>query len=154
MTRLHSSAVALLDPRAAFERHVPGVSTIGVEEEFLLLDPVDGSPAPAAEELMGRLDDERRFSRELRTAQIEATSPVCLTAHDVERELAAARAVLSEAALGLARPVATPVYPGMAGPAPITAVERYENIAMQAPWAAPMFYIILQKITQTQVKTL
>ena len=136
MTSLQSSAVALLDPRAAFERHVPGVSTIGAEEELLLLDPVDGSLAPVADALMGRLDDDRRFSRELRTVQIEATSPVCLSAHDVERELASARAVLSEAALGLALPVATPVYPGAARPAPITDDERYRDIMGQAPWAA------------------
>jgi glutamate---cysteine ligase / carboxylate-amine ligase len=133
--RSRASTLALIDPRLAFDAHACDVPTIGAEEELFLVDR-DGNLAPVAETVQSRLGDDRRFALEFRAAQIETISPVCVTAVDLERELVAARASLADAARGLALPVAVPVHPTAATPAPMTARERYEAIATKAPWAA------------------
>ena len=50
---------------------------MGVEEEFLLLDPVSGQVMPAAPELLGRLDDASWAKGELMRFQVEAVTDIC-----------------------------------------------------------------------------
>ncbi len=74
--------------------------TVGVEEEFLLVDPVTGSPVnrsdevvAAARELFG-LD----LAYELTRAQVETNTPVCGDAEQVRRELLGSRRAVAGAA--------------------------------------------------------
>lgn len=135
MGTTRASAIALVHPRMAFDGH-PDLATVGVEEEFLLVRPWDGGLAPVAEELLERLAGDGRFSYEFRASQVEATTSVALTAHDVERELVAARSALAAAGGADAVPLAVPAYPGPTALAPIVDRDRYTGIARQAPWAA------------------
>lgn len=123
---------------AAFRRSydtAPDLLTVGVEEELLLVRADGVELAPVGPELVEALLPDRRFTRELRAAQIEIVTPVCLTIADVERELASARTALALASDGLARPVAVPVSPACADPGPVTDRERYRAIVVGAPWA-------------------
>src|SRR3954463_6853760 len=65
--------------------------TIGVEEELMLVDAGTFDLAPVVDKVMPLVAGDRRFSRELRSAQIEIITPVCMTAADACRELGHAR---------------------------------------------------------------
>ncbi|MEV6909114.1 glutamate--cysteine ligase [Amycolatopsis sp. NPDC051071] len=77
---------------------------IGVEEEFLLVDPRTGVSCPRAEAVITRhhaccrLPDGSAVHRELRPTQIEAATGVCETADELYRHLIAGRRTLAEAA--------------------------------------------------------
>ncbi|RSN34510.1 carboxylate--amine ligase [Amycolatopsis sp. WAC 01416] len=79
---------------------------IGVEEEFLLVDPRTGVSCPRAEAVLERhrvccpLPDGAAVHRELRPTQIEAATGVCETADELYEHLAAGRRTLAEAAAG------------------------------------------------------
>ncbi|OBA90247.1 carboxylate--amine ligase [Mycobacteriaceae bacterium 1482268.1] len=68
--------------------------TIGVEEEFFLVDPVTRAPAPAADRVIararGRLGE--AVSSEFTRFQIEVRTPPCSTAEALRNELADLRA--------------------------------------------------------------
>src|SRR3954463_5217837 len=83
---------------AAFEHRVS--FTIGVEEELMLVEPESLDLAPAIDEVLPLVENDARFSRELRAAQIEIITPVCLTASDACRELGHAREHLIERLAG------------------------------------------------------
>jgi len=89
--------------------------TLGVEEEYLLVDRSTGAvAADPPSELFARLHDRtagRAFPEFLR-AQVEVATPICHTAADARRELTALRqAVIEEAAqFGLA-PIAASSHP-------------------------------------------
>jgi glutamate---cysteine ligase / carboxylate-amine ligase len=89
--------------------------TLGVEEEFLLLDPVTGENAPAAEKVLAGLPDAiRGQSRlEVRHSMVEMVTGVCTGLADLRRQLRDNRRAVagSAAATGAALvPVgATPV---------------------------------------------
>ena len=121
--------------RRAFDALPADVLTIGVEEEFLLVAVDGGGLASAGPELVSALAADKSFTHELRAAQIEALTPVCLTVPDIERELTRARTTLVRAAAGLARPLAVPVNPSSADPGPPIVNERYRRILAGAPWA-------------------
>ncbi len=97
----------------------PGV-TMGVEEEFLLVDPETGCPAPVAEKVLALADRQdlapgATVQRELRASQVEAATGICATAADLRAHLTRGRAVLARAAgeAGvLAVPVGTPPLDG------------------------------------------
>src|SRR3954471_18768466 len=63
---------------AAFEQTLS--FTIGVEEELMLVEPQRLDLAPVIDEVLPLVENDARFARELRAAQIEIITPVCLTA--------------------------------------------------------------------------
>ncbi|HEY3471902.1 MAG TPA: glutamate--cysteine ligase [Amycolatopsis sp.] len=113
-----------------------GPPTMGVEEEFLLVNPRTGHASPCAEPVLARhrhhgpLPDGARVHRELRLTQIEAASGVCGTAGELRLQLAAARRVLAGAAAAedcALLATGTPIGPGPAHPPP-AGTGRYADI--------------------------
>ncbi|MCY1139760.1 glutamate--cysteine ligase [Actinoplanes sp. Pm04-4] len=93
--------------------------TLGVEEEFLLLDPDSGENAPMAEKVQTELPAElrHRHRREFRPSMVEMVTDVCTTLDELREQLLTARRATAAAAtrtgarlvaLG-ATPVAEPV---------------------------------------------
>jgi carboxylate-amine ligase len=74
--------------------------TLGVEEEYLLLDPLTGHNMPVAEEVYTALpDDARALSRrEFRRSMVEMVTPVCGTLDAVRLNLLALRLAAAKAA--------------------------------------------------------
>ena len=74
--------------------------TLGVEEEFLLLDPVTGENAPAAEKVLaGLTDDDRGQSRlEVRHSMVEMVTGVCTGLDEVRGQLSGLRRAAAESA--------------------------------------------------------
>lgn len=118
--------------RAAFDG--PEEPTIGVEEEFFLVDPADGRPRWEAPRLCGQLADPR-FKPELPAAQIEHASEPLPTLAALADALRAARSDLAAAATDVAfasagmHPVADRVLSVPDDP-------RYHETLAQHPWAA------------------
>ncbi|QKV73091.1 glutamate--cysteine ligase [Amycolatopsis sp. Hca4] len=113
-----------------------GPPTMGVEEEFLLVNPRTGHVSPGAELVLARyrhhgpLPDGVGVHRELRLTQLEAVSGVCTTAAQLRHQLTAARRVLAGAAAAedcALLATGTPVGPGPAAPPPESA-GRYAEI--------------------------
>ena len=112
-----------------------GPPTMGVEEEFLLVNPRTGHASACAEQVLARyrhhgpLPDGAKIHRELRLTQIEAASGVCTTAGELRDQLTAARRVLAGAAAAedcALLATGTPLGPGAA--APPAATGRYAEI--------------------------
>ncbi|MEU3768450.1 glutamate--cysteine ligase [Amycolatopsis keratiniphila] len=82
------------------------MTSIGIEEEFLLVDPRTGVSCPRADAVLERhriccpLPDGAAVHRELRPTQIEAATGVCETADELYEQLTAGRRTLAEAAAG------------------------------------------------------
>ncbi|MET8849474.1 glutamate--cysteine ligase [Amycolatopsis sp. NPDC004625] len=113
-----------------------GPPTMGVEEEFLLVNPRTGQTSPCAEPVLGRyrhhgpLPDGVKVHRELRLTQLEAATGVCTTADELRHQLTAARRVLAGAAAAedcALLATGTPAGPGAAGPPPAS-TGRYAEI--------------------------
>lgn len=113
-----------------------GPPTMGVEEEFLLVNPRTGHASPCAEPVLARhrhhgpLPDGVRVHRELRLTQLEAATGVCTTADELRHQLTAARRVLAGAAAAedcALLAVGTPVGPGPATQPP-AGTGRYAEI--------------------------
>ncbi|WP_250033299.1 carboxylate-amine ligase [Paractinoplanes maris] len=93
--------------------------TLGVEEEFLLLDPDTGENAPMAEKVYAELPDEfrHRSRREFRPSMVEMVTDVCTTLDELRDQLLTARRATAAAATATgarlvaigATPVAEPV---------------------------------------------
>jgi carboxylate-amine ligase len=122
--------------RCAFDAASTDVLTVGVEEEFLVVDLTDDVLAPVAGEIIEVLSPDKSFRRELRAAQIETITPVCTTVDEVGRQLVVSRSRLVQAASGMGRVLAAPVFPGTAHPGPPTSQQRYLDILLDAPWAS------------------
>jgi carboxylate-amine ligase len=118
--------------------HQEGPS-LGVEEEYLLLDPATGSPVPVAERVLAEADrgdaGGSDLQPELVRAQVEIATPVCRELDEVLKALTAARNRLATAAAGagvvLAPVGAAPVYPD--SHVPVTGKDRYRAIAARSP---------------------
>lgn len=116
------------------------MTTLGLEEEYLLLEPASGLPAHRATEVQGLLEavpeiGEDEIQRELLSCQIETATPVCETLAQAEESLlnfrrtfadAAARAGTLGAATGTA-PWIRQGYPEL------TDKQRYEDLRATAP---------------------
>ena len=112
-----------------------GSPTLGVEEEFLLVNPRSGRVSPCADEVLARhrwhgsLPAGAAAHRELRLTQVEAATGVCTTADELREHLTAGRRVLAAAAAAedcALLATGTPI-----GPAPLTAAPasgRYAEI--------------------------
>ncbi|WP_331766174.1 glutamate--cysteine ligase [Embleya sp. NBC_00896] len=77
--------------------------TLGVEEEYLLVDPVDGLPVPAAEAVRAAADlqtavTDGEVQPELLRVQVEVATPVCETLDEVGGHLLRLRHAVSAAA--------------------------------------------------------
>ncbi|MFI9012052.1 glutamate--cysteine ligase [Actinosynnema sp. NPDC053489] len=105
--------------------------SVGVEEEFLLVDPVGGGLVPLAGEVLGGAGPGSDLQPEMTLYQVESATSVCHSMAEVREQLAAARRELSAAARARgARIVATgtPVLGGVRPP-PLTDSERYRTMA-------------------------
>ncbi|MFK4066669.1 glutamate--cysteine ligase [Streptomyces sp. NPDC029674] len=114
--------------------------TVGVEEEYLLLDPVTGLPVPRAEEVraaagLGPFAEEREMQSELLQAQVEVATPVCTELKEVSGHLLRLRLALAAAAESAGcRIAACAAAPRRAlAPVPVTDEARYRAIHAQAP---------------------
>ncbi|MGW1061982.1 glutamate--cysteine ligase [Micromonospora sp. NBC_01412] len=96
--RTMSGSVVQREPTVA-----PGgtdLLTVGVEEEFLLVDPHTGTAVPAVDLVMEQVPAELRgqVEREFQTSQIEIGSPPGLELSSIRHSLGVLRRALSEAA--------------------------------------------------------
>jgi carboxylate-amine ligase len=108
-----------------------GGLTLGVEEEFVLLDPATGAVALAAPDLVRMLDQEPGVQQELMRFQVEIATPVCTSLDGIDRELARLRQLAANAAAVLGcRLVASGTVPYRApGLAALTDQPRYQELA-------------------------
>ncbi|MFD0207290.1 MULTISPECIES: carboxylate-amine ligase [Saccharothrix] len=105
--------------------------TLGVEEEFLLVDPGTGAPVPRGAEVVEAARS--RFAVdldvELAQAQVETRTPVCHDLADVRRQLLGLRLVAAEAAHALGCGLLAVGAPPVGGPAgPTNVGERYHRL--------------------------
>lgn len=114
--------------------------TLGVEEEYLLLDPLTGLPAPQAEKVRFAAGlqpslNEGEVQAELLQAQLEVATPVCRELAEIGGHLLRMRLALGEAAQEsgccLAACAAAP-FSGQE-PVPVTCSPRYLALHSDAP---------------------
>ncbi|GAA4883624.1 glutamate--cysteine ligase [Kitasatospora terrestris] len=114
--------------------------TIGVEEEYLLLDPETGTPVARAEQVRAAAGlqpalREGEVQPELLQAQIEVATPVCHGLDEVRDHLLRLRRALAgaagEAGCRLAATGAAPFADRLA--VPVTRVPRYKTMRADAP---------------------
>src|SRR5271169_2531840 len=116
-----------------------GGITLGVEEEFMLLDPSAGAAVLAGPDLARMLGGEPGVQQELMRFQVETATRVCTSLDDLGRELARLRRLAAGAAASLGcRLVASGIAPYRApGLAAITDQPRYRELARRyGPLAA------------------
>jgi len=110
--------------------------TIGVEEEFLLVDAETGRVVLAASDMLRLLDGEPAVAAEFMRYQIETASAVCTGLGQVRAELGRLRGLLADAAerAGCLL-VASGVLPfgGPTGPPAVTDRPRYRLLAARFP---------------------
>jgi carboxylate-amine ligase len=108
-----------------------GAITLGVEEEFVLLDPSTGAAVLAAPELVRMLDGEPGVRPELMRFQVETATGVCTGLDEVGRELVRLRRLAADAAAHLGcRLVASGAAPYRTpGLAAVTGQPRYRELA-------------------------
>jgi glutamate---cysteine ligase / carboxylate-amine ligase len=115
--------------------------TLGVEEEYMLLDPDSFDLVQHVEAILADMSGhelERRVNRELMQSVLEIATPVCRSAADVERELRTLRAYVAETAAQRGLTV------GSAGTHPfslfeaqlITAQDRYRDVLDRMQYVA------------------
>ncbi|WP_042408338.1 carboxylate-amine ligase [Streptacidiphilus carbonis] len=116
------------------------MATLGVEEEFLLLDADSGLPvarSAAVRRAAGRMPsvEPREVEPELLQAQIEVGTPVCGGLDEVAEQLVRLRAAVAAAAAGAGcRLAATGTAPAVGRtPVPVTAKARYQAMSGEAP---------------------
>jgi glutamate---cysteine ligase / carboxylate-amine ligase len=114
--------------------------SIGVEEEYLLLDPDSGLPVPVSRQVRAIANQlpgvgVHEFEAELLEAQVEVATPVCANLDEVAAHLTRLRNAIAIAAAGEGcRPVASGTAPLRgAGPPPVTASPRYRRMSDDAP---------------------
>jgi glutamate---cysteine ligase / carboxylate-amine ligase len=108
-----------------------GAVTLGVEEEFVLLDPATGAPVLAAPDLLRMLGGEPGVQQELMRFQVETATPACTSLDEAGRELVRLRRLAAAAAAQLGcRLVASGVAPYRTpGLAAVTPQPRYRELA-------------------------
>ncbi|MCX4539380.1 glutamate--cysteine ligase [Streptomyces sp. NBC_01565] len=113
--------------------------TIGVEEEYLLVDPATGMPAPLVEDVrrtagLGTLVDRGEVQDELLQAQVEVATPVCTGLEEVGGHLLRLRhAIASAAEANGCRTAGTGAAPVRGvRPVPVTPTPRYLKMEGEA----------------------
>ncbi|MFF7449698.1 MULTISPECIES: glutamate--cysteine ligase [unclassified Streptomyces] len=116
------------------------MTTIGVEEEYLLIDPVTGLPVPLAEKVrmatgMAHLLDDQKVQSELLQAQVEVASPVCGTLEEVGGHLLRLRHAVVAAAEAHGCRIAACGTPPVRDRRPVAVTDeaRYRAMRTQAP---------------------
>lgn len=113
--------------------------TLGVEEEYLLVDPVTALPLPLVEDVsrtagLGSLARREEFQDELLQAQIEVATPVCWSLEEVGGHLIRLRHALASAAeengCRIAATGAAPLRGAL--PVPVTPTPRYLRMEDEA----------------------
>ncbi|MFT7839252.1 glutamate--cysteine ligase [Saccharothrix sp. BKS2] len=110
------------------------MTTVGVEEEFLLVDPGTRRPVARAEEVLAHvaphdLPAGAKVHRELIGTQVEFASGVCRDLPELAEQLVAGRRVLDRAARAEGLRLAATGTPVLADPAPpLSRGERFELI--------------------------
>ena len=109
------------------------IRTLGVEEEYGLVDPRTRQLVPVAPNVLARAERAMgdAVQNEFKSSQIEMATPVCATLDEIEREIRAARRRLGTAARAEgARLVATGTHPfSSASQQPTTDKERYRGLS-------------------------
>jgi carboxylate-amine ligase len=103
--------------------------TVGVEEEFLLVDPSDGSPRAKAAALLRKADDPDGVEGELQLQQIETGTEPCRTLDDLHRQLRLTRSRASEAARDAGVEIAALATSPLPVRAAVTPSPRYQEMA-------------------------
>jgi glutamate---cysteine ligase / carboxylate-amine ligase len=113
------------------------VLTIGVEEEFLLLDPA-GAVAPVGADVLAGADAGGQLKTEFMAYPIESASRVCAGLDELRAELVRLRLQAAHGAERAgARLVAAGLPPYQDGPLQrVTADPRYRELTRRYPWAA------------------
>ena len=108
-----------------------GAITLGVEEEFVLLDPSSGTAVPAGRSLVRMLDGEPGVQQELMRCQVETGTRVCTGLDDIGNDLLRLRRLAADAAAHLGcRLVASGIAPFRTpGLAAVTDLPRYQKLA-------------------------
>src|SRR5260370_15101914 len=112
--------------------------SMGVEEEFLLVDPSTGQPlmcnlavVEAAEKLGVRLQ------LEFTQCQVETTSPVCWHTHELRTQLAEMRSAAADASAQCGAPFLAVGVPVLGSAVlPITDIRRYHTRASRCGYLA------------------
>ncbi|MFD0201570.1 MULTISPECIES: carboxylate-amine ligase [Saccharothrix] len=106
--------------------------TVGVEEEFLLVDPATRRPVARAADVLAGVRDlppGARVHRELSGAQVEFASGVCTDLGELRDQLEAGRRALADAARAEGLWLVASGSPPLADPRPaLSAGERFERI--------------------------
>ncbi|MEV6300622.1 YbdK family carboxylate-amine ligase [Actinoplanes sp. NPDC051861] len=109
---------------------------MGVEEEFLLLEP-DGAVAPKASAVVRNVRTEDQIKPEYMAYQLETATAVCTGLDELRRELTRLRLVAAEAAeksgVYLVASGAAPLAAGPLGA--LTSDDRYQRLARRFPEA-------------------
>jgi carboxylate-amine ligase len=108
------------------------VLSLGVEEEFLLVDPHTGAPVPQGPETARWARDQFgvEFDLELTAAQLEAKTTVCTSLAEVRRQLLGARFIAAKSASQLGCLLLAAAVPPIGVPQmPITPDDRYQQMA-------------------------
>ncbi|MFF0203364.1 glutamate--cysteine ligase [Streptomyces sp. NPDC005017] len=117
------------------------MTTIGVEEEYMLVHPVTGLPVPYAEKVrkaagLERLTGGQEVQGELLQSQVEVATPVCHSLDEVGGHLLRLRHALASAAETHGCRIAaagTPALRDTLHAVPVTDHARYRAMAAQAP---------------------
>lgn len=128
------AALTEADWRAAFDERSD--TTLGVEEELMLLDPATLELLPEAARAVDSLGDRERFRTEMPAAQVEIVTPVARDAPSIAAELHAARHTLGSACEGWARLAGSGTHPTAPVVGPLSHGARYEAIRTEYGWAA------------------
>jgi carboxylate-amine ligase len=111
--------------RAAFERH--SETTVGLEEELMVLDPDTLDLSPRASEIVDALGGDPRFKIEMPAAQLEIVTAPHPTVDDAITELAEARRTLA----ANARVAGAGAHPFASGLGPLNRGPRYAAIGSE-----------------------
>ena len=113
--------------------------TLGVEEEYLLLDPDSGLPLPRGALVRAAAEpapaaDGGEIDLELLQAQVEVGTPICETLDEVDEHLTRLRAAVHDAARKMDCRLAACGTPPLLAPepVPVTAKPRYRSMAHDA----------------------
>lgn len=107
------------------------IPTVGVEEEFLLVDPETGRPVPRAEEVLalGPVDlGGATLQPELSSAQVESATGVCANLTELETQLRELRTVLASRAHSLGALLLAAGVPIVGGTVPLAPGERFAGM--------------------------
>jgi glutamate---cysteine ligase / carboxylate-amine ligase len=119
---------------AAFDRQTR--SSLGAEEELMLLSPRDGDLVPEVERALATLGSDDRFKRELPASQVESMTTPCATVEELADQLLRARSDLAAALDGSIDLAAAGTHPYAAVTGPLNRGARYDAAAADFGTAA------------------